>query len=429
MTSDTIRIDLRHPRFSPDVNDALHAGASLVDACPLDADALLAAASAETGLDGWGDDGFCEPLSVLLAALRDEAGLSAMGQVATYAQLLQLMKNRLLVEDVINRHPEVLDIEIDAPIVIAGLPRTGTTHLQNLIAADPALRFLPYWEAVEPVLGAAEAAPLGPNDPDPRVVRCDAAMAFLDQALPHFKAMFDVGTHHAHEYINLLALDASTMFFDTMAPMPSWRAHYRRTDQTPHYAYLCRALQVLQFVRPQGDGRRGGRTRWILKSPQHLEQFGPLISTFPDATVLVTHRDPVAVTASLVTMLTYVGWLSHETIDPPRIGAYWADVIEQMLSAAVRDRELLPAGQSIDIMFGAFMADEPAMLAQIYDVAGQPLDARAEQAQATYLADHGRNRHGRLVYDLGELGLDEDDLRRRFAPYVDRFAVPAEPVG
>ncbi len=425
MTTD-IRIDLRHPTFSPEVAEALALGATLVDACPLDADALMAAACAETGLAAWGDDGFREPFAVLLAALRDEAGLSAMGQVATYTQLLQIVKNRLLVEDVIARHPEVLDIEIDEPIIIAGLPRTGTTHLQNLIAADPALRCLPYWEAGEPVLGAAEAATLGPDDPDPRVVRCDAAMAFLDQALPHFKAMFDVGTHHAHEDINLLALDGSTMFFDTMAPMPSWRAHYRGADQTPHYAYLRRALQVLQFIRPQADGRAGGRTRWILKSPQHLEQFGALIATFPDATVLVTHRDPVAVTASLVTMLTYVGWLSHETIEPERIGAYWAQVIEEMLLGSVRDREVLPPDQSIDIMFGTFMADEPSMLAAIYELARQPLDDRAVGAHAAYLADHGRNRYGRLTYDLADLGLDEADLRARFAPYTERFGVPVE---
>ena len=419
---DGVRIDLRRPAFPADVQAALDAGASVADLYPLEADVLIARAREETGLHDLGDPGFRVPLDVLLDALRREPGLSAMGRLGTFMQLLQLMKNRLLVEDVIARHPEVLDLEVRRPIIVAGLPRTGTTHLQNLIAADPSLRFLPYWQAVEPVLGAAEAATLAPGDPDPRVTRCDTNLAFLDQALPHFKAMFDLGTHHAHEEINLLGIDFSTMFFDTMGDIPSWRAHYRATDQRPHYAYLKRVLQVLQHTDPR-TGADGQPARWILKSPQHLEQFGPLIDTFPDATVLVTHRDPVAVTASMATMITYVSWMSHEMIDPPRLARQWATTIEQMLAAAVADRHLLPDDRSLDIRFDDFMADEPAVLAQAYAVADQPLDAAARAAHEAYLAEHRRGRHGALRYDLDELALDADDLRARNAVYRDRFSV------
>lgn len=425
-----IRIDLAHPRFSPEVDEMIAAAGAMVELCPLDEDALLAQARDETGLDDFGDPSFLVPFRVLLQALRTEAGLSAMGQVAAHSQILQLLKNRLLLEDVIRRHPECLDEQITRPIIIAGLPRTGTTHLQNLIAADPNLRSLDYWESIEPVLSEAEAeaAALTPGEPDPRIARVGVSLDFLDQALPHFRAMFDIGVDHAHEEINLLAMDFSTLYFDTMAPMPSWRAWYKSTDQTPHYAYLARVLKVLQHLRPHPQADGSG-TRWILKTPQHLEQFGPLMAVFPDATVLVTHRDPVAVTASTATMLSYTAWLSHATIDLERIGGYWLDLIDDLLDAAQRDRDLLPAAQSLDVRFHEFMADEWTMLERAYEVADQPLDEPTRAALRAYLDDHGRNRHGRLVYDLADFGYDEADLRARFAPYVDHFGVRAERIG
>lgn len=423
-----IRIDLTHPQFTPAVAEMLAAGAELADSCPLEEEALLTAARTETGLDDFGDPSFLEPFRLLLRTFVEEGQLSAMGRVTMHTQFVQLLRNRLLIEDVIARHPEILDERIEAPIIIAGLPRTGTTHLQNLIAADPNLRSMPYWESLEPVLSATESAALVPGAIDPRVGRCDASLDFLDQALPHFKAMFDIGTYHAHEEINLLAIDFSTMFFDTLAPMPTWRAHYLATDQTPHYRYLHRALQVLQFLRPhpQRDGRP---TRWILKSPQHLEQFGPLITTFPDATVLVTHRDPVAVTASTATMLSYVAWLYHDDIDTHAIGAYWLDCIDDLLRAAMRDRDLLPADQSVDVRFHEFMADEWAMVERAYTCAGQSFEEPTRAALRAYLDDHGRNRHGRLVYDLADFGFDEHEMRARFADYVDYFGVVPEQIG
>src|SRR5438105_12293644 len=147
--------------------------------------------------------------------------------------------------------------------------------------------------------------------------------------MPLFKRMHEMTLWHAHEEIQLLAIDFSSMLFETMAVMPSWRDWYKATDQTPGYRYLKTVLQVLQFLR--------GGTRWVLKSPQHLEQFGPLMTVFPDATVVVTHRDPVSVTASLTTMMTYHARLNLEPVDPRVVGGYWADRLETMLRACVHD--------------------------------------------------------------------------------------------
>jgi hypothetical protein len=408
-----IRIDdLAQPRFDDDVVEMLRAGAQLAGDVELTADALREQAVAETGLADFGDDrSYDERLDVLVRALRDEAGLSAFGRVTTSVQLVQLLKNRLLLTRLLDRHPEIREVEIRRPIIIAGLPRTGTTHLHNLLAADTSLRSLPYWESLEPVL--AEGEEVREGQPDPRLTRTEAGLALLDRAAPHFKRMHEMTVDHVHEEIQLLAIDLSSMLFETMAPMPSLRDYYLAHDQTPHYRYLATVLQALTWLR--------GGERWVLKSPQHIEQFGPLMNVFPDATVLVTHRDPVAVTVSVCTMLAYSARLHLDPVDPVHIGRYWADRIETMLRACSRDRPLVPSSQSVDIRFDDFMADDMRTLEDIYTVADQPFDASTRAAAIRYVEDHPRGRHGGVLYDMADFGLDPEERRAALAFYTDTF--------
>ena len=412
-----VRIDdLASPRFPADVEAIRTAMTAMGADLHLEPDELLEAAAEQTGLDDFGDPRFREPLAVLCGALRTEAGLSPAGVTTTWSQLVTLLKNRLLVEDVLKRHPEIHALRIERPIVIAGLPRTGTTHLHNLMSADPALRSLPYWESLEPVLADDERQRR--DEPDPRVARTEQALGVLNAALPLFRRMHEMTTHHVHEEIQLLAIDFSTMLFETMAVMPTWRDWYKSTDQSPTYRYLETVLKVLQL-------QRGG-VRWVLKSPQHLEQFRPLMATFPDATFVVTHRDPVSITASLATMISYSARLSHERVDPRKIGRYWADRVEDMLHACVDERDVLPADQSLDVRFDEFMADDVAMVERIYRVAGQAMTPEARAAMDSFMADHPRGRHGGLIYDLADFGLDREERRRALRFYVERFAVREE---
>jgi hypothetical protein len=415
-----VRIDdLAAPRFSPAARQIRQQMADLAPMLQLDPDALLQAASEQTGLDDFGDPWFREPFGVLVEALRTEAGLSPPGVVSAWVQLSQLLKNRLLIQDLLARHPEIGQVAIQRPIVIAGLPRTGTTHLHNLMAADPALRYLPYWESLEPVLPEAEQPAEG--QPDPRLPRTGQALEVLDEVMPYFKRMHEMTVEHAHEEIQLLAIAGSTMLFETTAPMPSWRDWYKSHDQTPAYRYLKTVLQVLQWLR--------GGTRWVLKSPQHLEQFRPLMATFPDATFVVTHRDPVSVTASMTTMITYTARMARDTVDPIAMGRYWSARVEDLLRACVDDRSVLPDQQSIDIRFHEFMADDIATVGRIYELAGQPMDASSRAAMDAFMADHPRGRHGRVLYDLADFGLDAAERRRAFKFYVERFGVEEERAG
>ncbi|OMC22822.1 hypothetical protein A5736_09615 [Mycobacterium sp. SP-6446] len=401
--------DLAQPRFSAEAQQILDMMAAMAPHCPLDADALHAQASSDTGLDDFGRDDYRERLDVYLGALRDIDGLHGAGVVNFYGQLLQLLKNRLLLTDLVGRHPEIDDIELRAPVVIAGLPRTGTTHLHNLLAAPPTFRTMPYWESVEPFPLPQEAG----LDPDPRRARMDVAISVLNTVMPHFALMHEMTTDHVHEEIQLLANDFSTMLFETLGDVPRWRDYYQAHDQTPHYEYLARQLKAMQFL-------RGGR-RWLLKSPQHLEQVPVLNRVFPDSIVVFTHRDPVPVALSMIAMITYSARMHRSPVPVQRIASFWIDRLEDMLGALVRDRDTIGPDRSIDIRFDHFMADELGVAERVYALAGEPFTEEVRAAIGDYLSGHQRGRLGNVETSCEMFGLTQDDLRARFAPYVERF--------
>lgn len=383
--------------------------ASVAPDCPLDADALHAKAIADTGLDDFGPDDYRERMDVYLAALREIDDLHAPGTVNFFSQMSQWLKNRLLLADLLTRHPEIGDIELLPPVVIAGLPRTGTTHLHNLLGQAANFRTLPYWESFEPFPLPAEAG----MQPDPRAARMDVAVQVMNMLMPHFVLMHEMTTEHVHEEIQLLANDFSTMFMETLAHVPRWTDYYLAHDQTSTYEYLATQLKALQFL-------RGGR-RWLLKSPQHLEQLPVLDKVFPGMAVVCTHRDPVPVAISMVTMLVYSARMHRSRVPVEEIAAAWMDRLEIMLAALIRDRGVIAPERSIDVRFADFMADELGVAEQVFALVDEPVTDEARAAMADYVANHQRGRLGRVETSCEMFGLDEDELRARFAPYVERF--------
>lgn len=400
--------DLASPTFTPEVTGIQTFLATLAADLPLTSESLHSAAAAQTGLDDFGPDDYRERLDVLLAAV-DALPLTGAGKVMLHTQLTQHLKNRLLLEDLLRRHPGIRDIELAPPLIIAGLPRTGTTHLHNLLAASGLYRTLPYWESLEPFPLPAEVG----VDPDPRRGRCDQAIEFVDQAMPLFRAMHEMTTDHVHEEIQLLANDFSSMLFETLVDVPAWREHYLAHDQAPHYRHLRLQLQALQFL----DGGR----RWLLKSPQHLEQLPTLATVFPGATVVLTHRDPARVTVSMATMLAYSRRMNLETVDASAIGRDWSDRLDTMLTTLLKDRDHVPELATMDVRFADFMADELDIATRAIRLAGDVVTDEARDNMTDYLDTHVQGRNGTIDYRAGDVGLDLDELAERFAAYTARF--------
>jgi hypothetical protein len=416
MSGDEIHIrDLAEPILTP-IQQAARDGAKQFPV-DLSEEAVLGEAVERTGLSDFGAEDFRVRLALQLQSVNEDTGLGAVGRISVYRDLVRYAANRLRFEDLLKRHPEILDVQIRKPIIIAGLPRSGTTHLLNLIAADSRLRSLPYWESLEPVPDPQEAS--GSGGEDPRLARCEEGYAQQLAMMPLLKNMHDMAPDHIHEEIELQGLDFSSYLLEWTATVPRWRDYYLAHDQTPHYVYMKRVLQALQWMR--------GPQRWVLKSPQHLEQLGPLREVFPDATVVLTHRDPISVVASAATMLAYGDRVRRKRTDPPAVAEYWADRVETLLRACVRDRHLIPAESSLDVLFHEFMADDVATVERIYALAGLEMTAEARGELDGFMAANPRGKHGRIVYDLkGDLGFDAPALRERFAFYFDRFPIREE---
>ena len=419
--SQPIRIsDLANPDLNEAQRAALTYGETL--SVQLEPDSILQEAQDGVGLQDFGAGDFRERLALLCDEWSSDRELNTLGRLSLRNKLLLYARNRLLIQDTLTRHPAIHEVEVRAPIIVAGLPRSGTTHLLNLLAADGRLRALPLWESYEPVPTPGEA--LLPDGTDPRYRRCADSWQVMQQMTPLLAAMHPMNPDHIHEELELMGPDYASYNFEWLSPSPRWRDHYYASDQTPHYQYMKTVLKILTW---QDGDHDGSNTRWVLKCPQHLEQLPVLRRVFPDATLAITHRDPVSVIQSAATMIAYGQRMSRSTIDPPAVADYWADRVEHLLRACVRERDSWPDKQSLDVPFHQFMADDLGTVAQIFERAALAPDAASRERLQRFIADNPRGKHGRIRYDLaGDFGIEPAALRERFQFYFDQFPVLAE---
>jgi hypothetical protein len=417
-----LREDIRIDDLAqPVLDEAQRAALAWGESQPVElrAAAVLDAARARTGLQDFGAADFLERLELLCQEWDADRPLTAMHRAVLFGYLVRYASNRLLIADTLKRHPEILNEKIDRPVIVTGLPRSGTTHLVNLLAADARFHSLPLWQSYEPVPLPGES-PLA-DGRDPRYARCAAAWEGMKRVTPLLASMHPMEPEHIHEELELMGPDFASYNFEWLTKSPRWRDHYLGTDQTPHYEYLKRVLQLLQWQR-----REAGK-RWVLKCPQHLEQLPVLLKVFPDATVVFTHRDPVAVIQSTITMQAYTQRMQRPSVEMAWLRDYWVARIEHLLRACVRDRALARPGRSVDCPFHVFMRDPWKILEEVYTKAQLPLSAQARGQLEHYLAAHPRGKAGQVLYDIKrDFDLDPHQLRGRFGFYLDRFEISAE---
>jgi hypothetical protein len=383
----------------------------------LTVDAVCDAARARTGLVDFGDEDFAVRLGLQLAEMDADDERTGIGRLMMFGDSVRAASNRLLIHDLLIRHPEILEVPITRPVIVVGLPRSGTTHLVNLLAADTRFRSMPLWESYEPVPNPKD--PHEPDGADPRWTRCNGMWTAMQAAAPLVAVMHPMEPDHVHEEIELQMPDFSSYTLEWVARAPRWRDHYLGHDQTRHYAYMKSVLQILQWCNP--------RERWVLKSPQHLEQLGPLLCAFPDATVVVTHRDPVAVVQSTVTMACYGARTAYRTTRPEWYRDYWTERIGALLDTSLRDRHLLAEDRTVDVYFDQYMADEFGTVERVYDCAGIALTDQARSEISGYRDAHPRGGEGRVAYDLRRhFGVTPEEVRARFGAYLDAFPVRIE---
>ncbi|WP_179405053.1 sulfotransferase family protein [Burkholderia guangdongensis] len=382
----------------------------------LNADDLIAQASARTGgLTAFGDGPYREALDVLCASLTGEANLSARGAAMMREKLVGQLANRLVVEDYFRRHPDIADIEIDDPLVIVGLPRTGTTMLQRLLAADPRFHSAAWWETryPAPLPGETLAAPTE------RIARAQAEVAMMIDAIPQILSIHPLDAMLADEEFMLME-HSFVCAMDSYANVPTYTAWLARQDLTPVYTYLKRMLQFLQWQKARRGGAGAGASRWLLKTPQHLHALDVLCRVFPRAQVVLTHRDPAQTIPSMASMAHTLWQMYADDPDPRVVGAQWNAGMARAIGSAMGARDTLPAERFLDVRFEDTVANPLGVAEAVYAFAGLPLTDEARAAIRDWLARNGREKRAAHDYSIERFGFTDAQLAHDFAAYRAR---------
>ena len=380
----------------------------------ISADDLVEQARQDTGLSEFGDLSFREGLRVYVDALNREASLNRLGTIMARSEIVRMLSNRLRFARDLQRHPEILEEELERPIVILGLARTGTTKLQRTISADPGVQRLELWRLLNPAPWPAA----GRDGEDPRIALAELLEAELSARFPDVMAAHALEAHEPDEETLLLELTFSAMTRGQVQAYrtPSYVQWLAGRSKGEAYGYLRMLLQYLQWQ----DG--GGRGRpWIMKTPLHLGELPTLLETFPDALVVHCHRDPVQAIPSVASLVELARRVRSDDVDPLEVGSEMLDRFSSLIRHALEARESLPAERFIDLSFRAIVSDVKAVIAEIYSRTGRRLTAEALAAFDAYESRRPAHHFGRHVYTAERYGLDEPRIRVAFAPYYEAF--------
>lgn len=376
--------------------------------------ALLDEASRRAGgLSDFGDAAFRPALEHLLACLDREGGLSAAGRAMLAARIVELLKNRLILEDYIGKHPEILDESNDDPIVIVGLPRTGTTLLQRILSCDPRLYPMLWWECRYPAPLPTDAA----SGEDPRVALARAEVRAMIEANPALLAIHPFDAEAADEE-GMLMEHSFMSFFDSYADIPGYTEWMWSHDQTPAYRHLKRMLKFLQWQKR----RRGiAAQRWVLKAPHHLRQIDVLFKVFPGAQVIQTHRDPLETIPSIASFVYNLWAVYMENPDPVRAGRQWSDIFSRGTAETMAFRDAQNAERFLDVWFADTLTQPLAVVRAIYAFVGLELPQGVQEKMQGYLEDNRREKRPAHSYAAEHFGLSAAGIAEDFAAYRQRY--------
>jgi hypothetical protein len=365
-----------------------------------------------TGLSDLGDPAVLQGLDILVSASNAEARLSEAGAQRWEANLVGILSNRLRIVDYLKKNPALLERPIERPMFVFGLPRTGTTLTINLLSADPARRCLLRWEA----LNSAPPAAAGALRSDPRAVAEQQRLVMSIKYAPQIAAAHYEDADSPTECQYAMAPSFCTQLFDSTLHIPSygdWFLH--KTSYLPAFRFHKQMLQLLQ-------ANNGGR--WTLKNPWHPLFLEDLITIYPDAQLVMTHRDPAEVVGSACSLIRLVRPMFSDTVNLRQIADQMLDTFDLMIARqnAYRDRH----GETsiCDILYTDQLRDPIGQIRKIYTHFDEPLTGEAEAAMVKLLADNPQGKHGKHIYSLDEFGLTANGIRQHFRDYCRRFDIP-----
>jgi hypothetical protein len=367
-------------------------------------DALHETAIARTGLTDFGEDSYRLGLRVLLDALDEGPALSPQADAAAEAPILAALAGRLHTQAGWNAHPAYAAQPFDKPLVVMGLPRTGTTALHQLLSLDPQFQGLQRWLAYTP----APRPPQGAWDGDPRRQAIIDDIRRRHAAAPDVMAAHSLAADDTDECLVVMAQSFVCNFFPEVMDIPAYDAWFRAKDETPVFRRHGDVLRLIGL----GDDRR-----WLLKNPSHLFGAQALLNAFPDACVVQTHRHPTKAMSSMFSLLGGIRELNEGgAIDRARMEAreidFWAEATQRAMAA--QDRH---PGRFVDILQDEIRNDPLGVIEKIYTHFAIPLSAEAEANMRRWAVDNPPEATSSHRYAI------KDSIAERFAPYIDRYGL------
>ncbi|MCV7079107.1 sulfotransferase family protein [Mycobacterium szulgai] len=377
------------------------------------ADELEEGACAATGLEDFGSTYYREGLERIVEALNTEANLNDIGRIIQHATISNALIQRLKVEDTYREHPEIDDEVVGGPVFVIGLPRTGTTALSQLVAADPQFRSLRMWESQAPAPPPETAT----QDTDPRIAQAQAGLKMLDEMFPLMKTLYNSEPTAATECQDLMGMSFRTFHFDGAVHAPSYLAWLMDCDMSGTYIYHRRVLRLLQWHCPP--------TLWHLKTPVHMFALDELIEAYPNAKFLWSHRDPAKVLGSVCSLIHYVRSWSSDRDDAKELGAEQVDSWVEGVRRAMNFRNRAGDGRFADVSFAELQRDPVGSVRSSYTSLGLTFSDATLHAVERWAEGHRPGSRGAHDYDLSDYGLTADGVRERFADYLDTYDATA----
>lgn len=374
-----------------------------------DEESLLQEAIKRTNLSDFGDDKFRKPLQILVKSLEEEANLNLFGRQAMKMTLVQRLANRLRIKEYLKKHPEIEEIPINRPLFIVGLPKTGTTALQRLLAQDSSSRWLRFWEIYNPI---------PPEGVDSRLQEAEKIVNGYLQLMPQIRIHYDVMADAPDECNILFEHDMISLLFQTFNNVKSYSNWIYNQDLTNSYRFYRQQLQLLSSF--------WSENHWVLKAPFHSPYLDNLLTVFPDACIVYTHRDPQKVVPACSSALALERSAFSDVIDLNEIGEFCLEHCSNTVEKAIKVRDTVSNSQFYDVYSHNLSQDPIGTVSQIYDYFGYEFTDTLNQKLETWLHNNPRHKYGVHRYSLEQFGLTPEKVKEKFANYYDRFDIKIE---
>jgi len=380
--------------------------------------AVLEEAANRCGLWDWGDMAFTEQLRLFTESARRTGALNAVGRDVLHKVVIRHLRNRLSLEAFVKAYPEIRVAPVRRPVFITGLPRTGTTLLHNLMACDPASRVLRFWEALQPF--PLDSGTVGRSE-DVLVAEAELWLERLYALAPYFRAIHASTATGPEECDALFQNSFASQHFDDMFRADDYSAWLTGASLRAEYAEYLLQLRALQLQALQLHAGEGGHRRWVLKSPSHLGYLTALFDSFPDATVVVCHRDPDEAVASYASLVMNVRQPYSDDVEADVVGAHALRRCSIGIGRAMATRDAVGEDRFVDVSYQGLVDNPVGVVRGLYERLGRSLTEAGEAAMQVWLAENPRHRHGAHRYDLSQFGLTPQAVAEGLTLYNDRF--------